>query len=73
MVYKGVILSSREHFEANLATHLTPSHHSKASNECFLSFFWVGVRLRTILFHFLVLRKIFPGGSYVEVFLKWVL
>ena len=44
----------------------------KASNECFLSFSWVGVRLRTILLHFLALRKNFRAG-YTEVFLKCVL
>ena len=60
-------------FEANLASHMTPSHHSKHPMNVFCRFFGLGVRLRTILLHFLVLRKIFPGGSYVEVFLKWVL
>ena len=39
----------------------------------FCLFLGLGVRLRTILLHFLVLRKNFPGGSYIEVFLKWVL
>ena len=33
----------------------------------------LGLTLRTILLHFLVLRNIFPAGSYIVVFLKWVL
>ena len=54
-------------------SHMTPSHHAKHPMNVFCHFFGLGVRLRTTLLHFLVLRKIFPGGSYKEVFLKWVL